>query len=131
MADSSQRTEKPTVKRREKARKEGNFPAAREFVSAVQFLAFVILGSAWFPGWIRNVENAIRAGLRQAFSGPLTPGDLFVMFQRLASAMLLPLAFLGMFLMAITVFFQAVSTNLGFSFSNLAPKFERLNSSRS
>ncbi len=130
MADSSQQTEKPTVKRLEKARKEGNFPHAREFVSAVQFLAFVVLGAAWFPEWMQGVENALRSGLRQAFSDPLTAGELMVIFQRLSIAMLRPLAILGLFLMVITIFFQAVSTNLGFSLSHLAPKFERLNGIR-
>ena len=130
MADASQKTEKPTAKRLEKARKEGTFPAAKEFVSAVQFLAFVILGAAWFPQWMRGVESALRAGLRQAFTASLTPGEMFTIIERLFIAMLRPLAILGLFLMAITIFFQAISTNLGFSFNHLAPKFERLNGFR-
>ena len=45
MADvpDDQRTEKPTQRRLERARKEGNFPSSREFVSAVQFTGFVAL----------------------------------------------------------------------------------------
>ena len=49
MADQSQQTEKATPRRLEQARKEGNFPAAREFVAAIQFFAFVTLGASWFP----------------------------------------------------------------------------------
>src|SRR5579884_1384765 len=41
MADNSQKTEKPTKRRLDKARREGQFPVSREMVSAVQFLAFV------------------------------------------------------------------------------------------
>ncbi len=38
-----QKTEQPTQRRMKKAREEGNFPTARVFVSALQFLAFVAL----------------------------------------------------------------------------------------
>ena len=41
MAD--QKTEKPTQRRLNKAREEGNFPTARTFVGALQFVAFVAL----------------------------------------------------------------------------------------
>jgi len=37
MADKSQQTEQATPKRLEKARREGNFPTAKQFVSAAQF----------------------------------------------------------------------------------------------
>ena len=47
MAD--QKTEKPTQRRLNKAREEGNFPTARTFVGALQFLAFVGLLHVW-PG---------------------------------------------------------------------------------
>jgi len=40
MADKSERTEAPTQRRLQKAREEGQFPAAREFVGALQFLTF-------------------------------------------------------------------------------------------
>ncbi len=52
MADNGQRTEQPTAKRLEKARKEGQFPTARQFVSAMQFLAFVAVLQSWGgDGW--------------------------------------------------------------------------------
>lgn len=47
MSDKSQKTEKPTARRQEKARKEGQFPTAKDFVSAVQFLAFVAMLAWW------------------------------------------------------------------------------------
>jgi flagellar biosynthetic protein FlhB len=131
MADSSQRTEKPTAKRLEKARKDGQFPAAREFVSAMQFFAFVSLAVAYFPGWLQQVRMAMLTGLRQAFSASLrssfTPGDLAAMLTRLVLATMQPLAVLGFILIAFTLLLQMGATNLGFSLSNLAPKFGRLN----
>lgn len=126
MADQSQ-TEKATPRRTEKARKEGNFPMAREFVSAVQFMAFVTLGAAWFPGWLKHLETAVRMGLRSAFAQNLTVPDLLGMFNRLATAVLNPLGIFGLVLLGITILFQAASTNLGFSFSRLGPKFDRIN----
>ncbi len=58
MADNSQRSEKATPRRLQKARKEGDFPAVREFVSAMQFLAFVLLASAYFPDWLYELSKA-------------------------------------------------------------------------
>ena len=49
------------------------------------------------------------------------------MFLRLSNAVLRPLAILGLALLAITVFFQMASTNMGFSLARLAPNFDRLN----
>ncbi len=66
-------------------------------------------------------------GLRQAFSRSLTPEDLIVMMVRLSTAVLRPLAFLGLALLAVTILFQAASTNLGFSLVRLTPNFNRLN----
>ena len=42
MADS-QKTEQPTQRRLQKAREQGNFASSRQFISGVQFLAFVTL----------------------------------------------------------------------------------------
>ena len=43
MADQDQRTEKPTKRKLEKSRREGQFPASRELLAALQFLTFVAL----------------------------------------------------------------------------------------
>ena len=42
MADKSHQTEQATPRRLEKAREEGNYPSARQFVSGIQFLVFAI-----------------------------------------------------------------------------------------
>jgi len=127
MADSSQRTEKPTPRRLIKAREQGDFPAAREFVSAVHFTAFIVLATANFPGWLTGVLSAFRFGLRLAFSGSLTPSDLLKILVRLSSLILQPLAILGLTLLVLTLLIQLISTNLGVSLTRLAPKLDRLN----
>jgi flagellar biosynthesis protein FlhB len=127
MADNSQKTEGASPRRLQKARKEGDFPAARELVSAVQFFAFILLAGAYFPNWVRSVQGAFRMGLRQSFSASLMPADLMAMFTRLATAVLRPLAILGLALLAVTIFFQMAFTNMGFSLARLSPRFDRLN----
>ena len=47
MADKSQQTEKATPRRLEKARNDGRFVSARDFVAGVQFLIFVSIIAAW------------------------------------------------------------------------------------
>jgi type III secretory pathway component EscU len=54
MADNGQRTEQPTAKRLDKARKEGQFRSAPQFVSAMQFITFVAILEAWGGGGSRS-----------------------------------------------------------------------------
>ncbi len=128
MADTSQQTEKATPQRLKKAREKGDFPATREFVAAFQFLGFVFLGAAYFPGWLVMIESTMRMGLRRAFSsGSLTSGVLVASFTSLARTALAPLAILGGMILGLTVFLQLTSNGMGFSLAKLAPNFNRLN----
>jgi flagellar biosynthetic protein FlhB len=132
MPGNGEKTEKASAQRLKKAREDGQFPIAPEFVSAIQFCAFVALASAYFPGWMQTVQAAVRMGLRQGFPAAvtesiLTPADMVAIMLRLSNAVLRPLAFLGLAMLAITVLFQLLSTNMGFSLARLAPDFNRLN----
>lgn len=127
MSDSSQKTEKPTQRRMEKARKDGDFPAAREFVAAVQFFAFVILSANYFSGWLKDLQGVMRTSVTKAFAVSLSPGDLIVLMQSLTVVTMKPLAILGGVLLALTLVLQAASTSVGLSFARLAPKMSRLN----
>ncbi len=122
MADNSQKTEKATPRRLRKAHEDGDYPAAREFVSALQFFTFTALAAMWFPGWIGTVRSALQMGLRQAFRPSLTSTDLLQMFGRLAAAVLRPLAMLGFLLLGVTILFQMASTDFGFSFARGFPR---------
>jgi flagellar biosynthetic protein FlhB len=126
MADA-QKTEKATPRRLKKAREEGDFPSAREFVSAVQFCAFVYLAGAYFPGWFDVLAQSLRTGLRQAFAASLTDTDLVALLTRLSSAVFRPLALLGAALLVLTILMQMVSANLSFSLARLRPSFKRIN----
>ncbi len=127
MSDKSQQTEKPTQKRVEKARKEGQFPAAKDLVSAVQFVVFVaVLGSAG-PRWIAQFRLATRIIIERAFHAELTAQSLVSMFWFVGAHQFLPLAELGGVLLISALVVQFAVTRFGFSFSKLAPSFNRLN----
>ena len=127
MSDKSQQTEKPTQKRVETARKEGQFPVARDLIAAAQFVVFVaILGSA-APAWIAQFRVATRILLDRAFHADLTPTSLTSIAWFIAAHQLYPLAKLGGVLLLVTVAIQFGVTGFGFSFSKLAPSFDRLN----
>jgi flagellar biosynthesis protein FlhB len=71
MADQS-KTEQATQKRQKKARDDGQFPAAREFVSALQFCIFLGLLGAGGPAWFAS----FRATARSIFMMPFSMKDL-------------------------------------------------------
>jgi len=127
MSDKSQQTEKPTQKRLEKARKDGQFPVAKDLVSAVQFVVFVaILGSAG-PRWIGQFRLTTRIIIERAFHAELTAQSLVSMFWFVGAHQFLPLAELGGVLLISTLIVQFAVTRFGFSFNKLAPSFGRLN----
>jgi len=127
MADKSQQTEKPTARKLEKARKEGQFPVSKEFVTSLQFLVFVVLLSNFGPSWLSKLVETSRMVLGRGFHVELTPAalrDLLVlMTMRLAYPMILAAAILVVASLAT----HLAVTRLGFSFNKLAPDLARLN----
>ncbi len=124
MADSGQRTEQATPKRLDKARKEGQFPTARQFVPAVQFLVFVALLEAWGGQWFGELRSIMRQTLAAAFSG--RPEVVELSRQLLVRLLRLLAPAAGVLLLA-TLAMQLISTQLGVSLKKLAPNLNRLN----
>jgi len=127
MADQSGKTEQPTQRRLEKARKEGQFASAREFVSALQFMAFLGLlgagGAQWFTGFRRSASSVMAL----AFKRELRPEDLTHLAWRLSSQHILPLVLAGLAVVAVTLSIRLVTTRFGLSWKKLAPDLARLN----
>ena len=127
MPDRSGKTEEPTQRRREKARREGQFAAARELVSAVQFTIFLALTGVGGAAWFAAFRESMRALLRAAFARDLSPADLlyiaWVLFWRHGA----PLAAAGLAVAAATLAFRLVTTRFGFSWKKLAPDMARFN----
>ena len=127
MADKSQQTEKPTQRKLEKARKEGQFSVSKEFVNGVQFLIFLILLSTYGRSWLSSLVMTSRAVLDRGFHLELTPLMLRELLQLMTTRLLFPLAIGGGALVAASLATHLAVTRLGFSFNKLAPDFKRLN----
>ena len=127
MADRSQRTEEPTLRRLEKARREGQFPVSREFVAGVQFVAFVTLLSSYGGGWLTRMRAVTRTVLRESFSTELTPGVVETWLMAIGRTVFIPLLLWGAGLVLASVAAQLLVTRLGVAASKLQPDLKRLN----
>lgn len=126
MADP-QRSEKPTKRRLDKAREEGNFPASREFITSIQFLGFVTLATLFAPAFLRSIEELMRKLLALAFTLDFTVTSITVIARQVVAPELTPLIVGGAILTGLTLSAQLATTRLGISFHRLTPNFDRLN----
>ncbi|SPE39826.1 Type III secretion exporter [Candidatus Sulfopaludibacter sp. SbA3] len=127
MPDHSSKTEQATPKRLEKAREEGQFPAAREMVSALQFMVFLGLLSAGGAKWFTGFRAVMRALLSRAFSGEVSVQDLTHIAWQLFGQAFLPLVLGGLAIAAATLLIRLITTRFGLSLKKLAPDPARLN----
>ena len=127
MADQGQRTEKPTQRRLDRARREGNFPASREFVGAVQFMGFVALSATFAGEWVTAGSRIMRRLLSVAFSARLKPEGILPVAREIVLPELVPLLLGGAALVALVIAVQLGTTRMGLAGSKLAPDFKRLN----
>ncbi len=125
MAD--QKTEKPTKRRVDKAREEGNYPTSREFISSIHFLGFVTIASAFGSVFVIRTAHVMRLLLARAFSGDLTVEGLMSIARDVAVPELAPILMAGAALMLLSVSAQLATTKLGISISKLTPDIKRLN----
>ena len=127
MADKSSKTEQPTQRRLEKARKEGQFAAAKEFVSALQFLVFLVVLSTGGASWVRAFRTTMREMLELAFTREITSQDLIHTAWQAGWRHALPLVLAGMGIVTVTIGFRLATTGFGFSFKKLVPDAQRFN----
>src|ERR1039457_4410730 len=125
MADKDQKTEQPTQRRMKKAREEGNFPTARVFVGALQFLAFVSLIHAWGLVWINAIRDSMAALFQHALDPRLTGEEIIALSLDLLKRTMIPVAYLGAVLIAITLAVQLGVTRMGVSLKKLVPDIDR------
>jgi flagellar biosynthesis protein FlhB len=126
MPDKGQQTEEATPKRLDKARKEGQFASAREFVAGMQFLAFVAVLSAWGGQWFRELLLATRRTVESAFSAAQPSTQVVELVRYLLWRVLGLLAPAGGLLLLVTLGMQLVATRMGVSLKKLAPDLKRL-----
>jgi flagellar biosynthetic protein FlhB len=127
MPDQGQKTEKPTKRKVNKARSEGQFPSSREFLAALQFMTFVVLLAAGAIGFLARTREMARYFLAAAFHLQLTPHAVAGLYIRSVGHVFQPLAWLGVCLTGVSLAAQLGSTRLGISLQKLAPDPKRLN----
>jgi flagellar biosynthetic protein FlhB len=125
MAD--QKTEQPTPRRLEKARKEGRFAVSREFVSGLQFLTFVAILVAYASQWAGAGRELMRALLLAAFSTELTRESFLHLLTGVIGPKFTPLLFAGSALTLVSLAVHLAITKVGFAPGKLMPEFSRLN----
>lgn len=121
-----ERTEQPTPRRLQQARKEGRFAVSRDFVHAAHFFAFVVLASALAPAVWAAGRAMMRSHLRRAFEGNLTPpaaGEWAWEAARQAG----PLVAAGLGLAVLALASHLTVTRFGLAAAKLAPDWKRLN----
>jgi flagellar biosynthesis protein FlhB len=126
MADA-QRTEKPTKRRLEKARREGKFPASREMIAAAQFLAFVVLLGACSPILLDRIRRLTRVLLQIAFRPVLTVRGIEGFYREALLHVFTPVLLAGAAFAGIALAAQLAATKLGISLHRLAPDITKLN----
>src|SRR5579871_977606 len=126
MADSSQRTEKPTKRRLEKARREGQFPSSRQLLAALQFLAFAALFSAGAGKLLARLRETARYLLLAAFRSEPSPLRVANYFEQALRRVFEPVLAIGAGLAAVALAAQLASTRLGLAPQKLAPDIKRL-----
>jgi flagellar biosynthetic protein FlhB len=122
-----EQTEKPTQRRLDRARREGNFPASREFISSVQFLGFVSMVT-WFSGaFLVRLAHVMRELFARAFTLHVTPQAVSALMRDVILPLFTPLVMAGATLIALVICAQLATTKLGISLNKLMPDFNRLN----
>lgn len=126
MADA-QHTEKPTQRRLDRARREGNFPASREFLGAAHFAAAVTVIALFSGGFFASLLKLTRQLLLLAFGSTLDQRDVVAIARNFIAPGFVPLIFGGLALTAVVIAVQLGTTKLGISAKKLAPDIKRLN----
>jgi len=126
MADQS-KSEQPTQRRLDKAREEGQFASARDFVAALQFMIFLAILGAGGAVWFAGLQRSARSLLAMAFAGRLTVEDLAAAGWRVYQQQFLPLFLGGAAVALATLFIRLMTTRFGFSLKKLSPDPSRLN----
>ncbi len=127
MAGHEHKTEQPTQRRIEKARREGNFAVSREFVASVQFAAFVALLAGLSGYWLVRARSLTRFLLSRGFEAEISAKEIARLFYDFVFPVLAPLAAVGAVLAFLTLGVQLATTRAGISLNKLRPDFQRLN----
>src|ERR1700753_1846496 len=108
MAGDGNKTEKPTPQRLKKAREKGQFLSARGMITAVEFIAALVLLSNWLPGWMTQMQGIAGGFLQTAMSGEMADSQWLKILGDLFRQSLVPVCYFGGALLALVA-----AVNLG------------------
>lgn len=126
MADP-QRTEQPTQRRLEKARKEGQFPVSKEFVSGFVFLAFVWLIGNQSTNLLNGARHMMRDMINLAFHAELSLPNLSRWVLDWSWRYFTHIFVAGLGLTSAVLGIQLAKTGFALAPGKLTPDFARLN----
>jgi len=127
MTSQSDKTEQPTQRRQKKAREQGQFASSRPFVSAVQFMVFLLVFAAGASDWLEQLKMLMARLLSKAALQSLESRHFVNLVQYCALTTGLPVLKAGAVVAAGSIATQLVSTRMGFSCHRLVPNWSRLN----
>lgn len=127
MADQGQKTEQPTQRKLDKAKKEGRVPASRDLIGALQFAAFVVILLQQGASGIDSMRAMMSTLLTRAFQDELTTTGAIGLFRFILFPAFWGLLRIGLALTALTLAAQLITTGFTVSTSQLAPQPSRLN----
>src|SRR5437763_15038017 len=127
MAGSGDKSEKPTLQRLKKAREQGQFLSARGMITAVEFVAALVLLTNLLPPWMTKLEALTIQLLRSGMSGDMADGQWIHILEDAFRQAVVPVAYFGAALLAIVAACNLAITQMGFSLQKLMPQFNRLN----
>lgn len=127
MSDQGQRSEKPTQRRLDKARREGRFAVSREFAGALEFLALVAGACAFAAGFFHQILVSTQRQIEMAFRIELTPGAVWQALSQTLRAEISPVLIFATLLAACGLASQLAVTRFGFATQKLAPDLKRWN----
>lgn len=126
MADQGQRSEQPTPRRLEKARKEGRFPTSKEFVGALTFGTFVAVITSQGERSLQELRHLMHYLLDSAFSAQASVNHISRLFGVALRGILLPATLWGLALSAVALGAQLAANGLSVAPGKLAPDLSRL-----
>jgi len=126
LPDHEQKTEQPTQRKLDKARKEGQFPTSREFVSAAQFAAFTMMLLVWSMDWWMGTAEMMRHLMRESFRPEMNTDRMIALMMHVWRGIGLPMLACGGLLTVVMLASQAMVTRLGWAPLRLA-HWDRLN----
>jgi flagellar biosynthesis protein FlhB len=127
MSERSNRTEQPTPRRLERARKDGNFPASKDFVAGVTLLVAVWLLDSYAEDLLVSAKQLFIQLLARPMTVGTPHGVLAQLLSVLRSYFLFPLL-CGLCISLATLGAHLGTTQLSMSWSKLRPDISRLNS---